>query len=101
MVIEKLAKFNPPSVIRMLLRENIIVMFLQLMGLEVPTEYEGTGTSFLASMLVVEELAKVDPSVSALVDIHNTLVVALLVKVGSEEQKKKYLPLLSRKYVSS
>lgn len=71
------------------------------MGLEVPTEYEGTGTSFLASMLVVEELAKVDPSISALVDIHNTLVVALLVKVGSEEQKKKYLPLLSRKYVSS
>uniref|UniRef100_A0A1B6JQ28 Short/branched chain specific acyl-CoA dehydrogenase, mitochondrial n=1 Tax=Homalodisca liturata TaxID=320908 RepID=A0A1B6JQ28_9HEMI len=72
-----------------------------LMGLEVPTEYEGTGTSFLASMLVVEELAKVDPSVSALVDIHNTLVNALLIKVGSEEQKKKYLPLLSRKYPGS
>lgn len=70
------------------------------MGLEVPTEYEGTGTGFLASMLVVEELAKVDPSVSALVDIHNTLVNALIIKVGSEEQKKKYLPLLSRKYVS-
>jgi len=72
-----------------------------LMGLEVPTEYEGTGTGFLASMLVVEELAKVDPSVSALVDIHNTLVNALLIKVGSEEQKKKYLPLLSRKYPGS
>lgn len=70
------------------------------MGLEVPPEYEGTGTSFLASIVVVEELAKVDPSVSALVDIHNTLVVALLLKVGSEDQKKKYLPLLSRKYVS-
>ncbi|XP_054289200.1 short/branched chain specific acyl-CoA dehydrogenase, mitochondrial [Macrosteles quadrilineatus] len=72
-----------------------------LMGLEVPTEYEGTGTGFLASMLVVEELAKVDPSVSALVDIHNTLVNALIIKVGSEEQKKKYLPLLSRKYPGS
>lgn len=78
---------------------NILTMS-QLMGLEVPTEYEGTGCGFLASMLVVEELAKVDASVSALVDIHNTLVNSLIIKVGSEEQKKKYLPLLSRKYVS-
>lgn len=71
------------------------------MGLEVPEEYEGTGTGFLSSMLVVEELAKVDASVSTLVDVHNTLVVALLLKVGSEEQKKKYLPMLSRTTVSS
>lgn len=71
-----------------------------LMGIEVEPDLGGSGCNFLTTILVVEELSKVDPAVAAFVDIHNTLVVSLMMKVGSEEQKKKYLPKLAQEYVS-
>ena len=40
------------------------------MGLETPGEYGGAECSFTAAILAVEELAKIDPSISALCDIH-------------------------------
>lgn len=67
-----------------------------LMGIEVPSDYGGSECNFMTTMLVVEELSKVDASVGAFVDIHNTLVNNLLMKVGNEEQKKKYLPILAQ-----
>lgn len=69
------------------------------MGIEIPSEYNGTGCNFLTTVCIVEELSKVDPSVAALVDIHNTLVNSIMIKLGNEEQKKKYLPLLANKWV--
>ncbi|KAJ8668608.1 hypothetical protein QAD02_010271 [Eretmocerus hayati] len=72
-----------------------------LMGLEVPTEYDGTGCNFFTTILAVEELSKVDASIGALVDIHNTLVNSLIKKVANEEQKKKYLPKLANEYAGS
>lgn len=68
-----------------------------LMGIEIPSEYGGSDCKFFTSILVVEELSKVDPSVGAFVDIHNTLVNNLVLKVGNKEQKEKYLPILSQK----
>lgn len=70
------------------------------MGMEIPEKYGGTGSNFMSTILTVEEVAKVDGAVSALVDIHNTLVNSLIIKVGNEEQKAKYLPNLAQKYVS-
>lgn len=70
------------------------------MGLEIPTDYGGTGANFMSTILTVEEVAKVDGAVAALVDIHNTLVNSLIIKVASEEQKRKYLPKLAQNYVS-
>lgn len=72
----------------------------QLMGLEVPSELGGTGTNFMTTILAVEEIAKVDGAVAALVDIHNTLVNSLIKKVATQEQKEKYLPKLAQEYVS-
>ena len=72
-----------------------------LMGIEVDTELGGSGCNFMTTILVVEELSKVDPAVGAFVDIHNTLVVSLMKKVGSKEQCAKYRPKLSQEYVSS
>ncbi|XP_065339318.1 short/branched chain specific acyl-CoA dehydrogenase, mitochondrial-like [Cloeon dipterum] len=72
-----------------------------LMGIEVPDEYGGTGASFFSSMLVVEELSRIDASVAAACDVHNTLVVNLMAQLGNEEQKKKYLPRLSQDMVGS
>uniref|UniRef100_A0A0K0F0S2 Short/branched chain specific acyl-CoA dehydrogenase, mitochondrial n=1 Tax=Strongyloides venezuelensis TaxID=75913 RepID=A0A0K0F0S2_STRVS len=62
-----------------------------LMGVEVPAKYGGPESSFFNVVLVVEELAKVDPSVSLTVQIQNTLVLPLIIKFGTEEQKQKYL----------
>ncbi|CAL2028929.1 unnamed protein product [Caenorhabditis brenneri] len=63
-----------------------------LMGIEIPEKYGGPGSSFFDSILVIEELSKVDASVSVMVDVHNTLFVPLLLELGSEEQKERYLP---------
>jgi short/branched chain acyl-CoA dehydrogenase len=70
------------------------------MGIDIETEYGGSGLSFFASVLAVEEIAKVDPSLSIFVHIQNTLVNALIRKVGTEEQKQKYLPILTQNVVS-
>ena len=70
------------------------------MGVSVDTTYGGTGSSFFSSILVVEEIAKVDPSVSVLVDIQNTVVNNMIDKYGSIEQKKKYLTKLTKDTVN-
>ncbi|XP_075221907.1 short/branched chain specific acyl-CoA dehydrogenase, mitochondrial isoform X2 [Lycorma delicatula] len=65
------------------------------MGIEIEPEYGGAGSSFFTSILVVEEIAKVDPSLSIIVDIQNTLVNALIIQFGTSEQKLKYLSRLA------
>ena len=45
-----------------------------LMGIEIDTKYGGTGASFFSSVLVIEELAKVDASVALVCDIQNTVI---------------------------
>lgn len=69
------------------------------MGIEIGTEYGGTGSTFFSSVLVIEELAKVDPSVAVLCDIQNTLINTLLANLGTDEQKERYLPRLANDMV--
>ncbi|KAK9247543.1 acyl-CoA dehydrogenase/oxidase [Lipomyces tetrasporus] len=66
-----------------------------LMAVETPEEYGGAGASFTAAVAIVEELAKCDPSVSVLNDVHNTLVNTCVRKWGSDHIKDTYLPQLS------
>ncbi|HTU50275.1 MAG TPA: acyl-CoA dehydrogenase [Acidobacteriaceae bacterium] len=63
-----------------------------ILGMETPEEYGGFGGSFLGSILAVEEISAVDPAIGVIVDVQNTLTVNALLRYGSEEQKKKYLP---------
>lgn len=72
-----------------------------LMGVEIPEEYGGAGMNFTSAIVAIEELAKVDPSVSVLCDVHNTLVNTAFMKWGSDAQKKKFLPKLASETVSS
>lgn len=65
-----------------------------LMGIEVDAKYGGTGASFFSSIIVIEELAKVDASVALLCDLQNTVINKLIAKYGTEEQKATYLPKL-------
>jgi alkylation response protein AidB-like acyl-CoA dehydrogenase len=74
---------------------------LDIMGIEVPEQYGGAGSTFFNAILVVEELSKVDPSVGVLVDVQNTLVNNCLLRWGTEAQKDKYLSRLSRKCVGA
>jgi alkylation response protein AidB-like acyl-CoA dehydrogenase len=74
---------------------------LGLMGIEVPEEFGGTGSSFFTAALVVEELSRVDASVGVFVDVQNTLVNNAFLRWGSEEIKAKYLPQLASEKVGA
>ena len=74
---------------------------LGLMGVEVPEAYGGAGASFFNAILAVEALAVVDPSVSVLVDVQNTLVANALLRWATDAQKERYLPRLCRDWVGS
>jgi alkylation response protein AidB-like acyl-CoA dehydrogenase len=74
---------------------------LGLMGVETPEEYGGAGASFFTAIVGVEELSRVDPSVGVLMDVQNTLVNNALIRWGSPEQKKKYLPRLAAEAVGA
>jgi alkylation response protein AidB-like acyl-CoA dehydrogenase len=64
---------------------------LGVMGIEIPETYGGAGASFFHSVLAVEELSRVDPSVGVLVDVQNTLVVNAFLRWGNEDVKRRYL----------
>ncbi|XP_017783448.1 PREDICTED: short/branched chain specific acyl-CoA dehydrogenase, mitochondrial [Nicrophorus vespilloides] len=85
------------------IKPEIVDMLFEngLMGVEVPIEYGGSGCSFMTTIQVVEELSKVDPAVAILVDLQNTLINNVIIKLGTKEQKEKYLTRLSKDTVSS
>ncbi|KAH8106344.1 acyl-CoA dehydrogenase/oxidase [Cristinia sonorae] len=66
-----------------------------LMGIETSEDLGGAGFSFTSAIIAIEELAKIDPSVSVMCDVHNTLVNTVLRKYGTQAQKEKYLPKLA------
>ena len=72
-----------------------------LMGMEVPEQYGGVGASFFSSILAIEEIAAVDPSVAVMVDVQNTLTVNALLRWASETQKAKYLPRVATDLICS
>ncbi len=72
-----------------------------LMGIEIPEEYGGAGMNFTSAIVGIEELARVDPSVSVLVDVHNTLVNTAVLKWGSADLKRRFLPRLATNTVGS
>ena len=66
-----------------------------LMGIEIPESMGGAGGSFFVSVLVVEELSRVDPAVGVLVDVQNTLVINAIKRWGTDGQKQRILPRLA------
>ena len=74
---------------------------LGLMGIEVPDKYGGANGYFFLSVLAVEELARVDPSIAVMVDVQNTLVINAIKHWGSENIKKSFLPILASKAIGA
>ena len=68
---------------------------LGLMGIDIQEQYGGQGGTFFQSVLAIEELAKVDPSASVIVDVQNTLVSNAIERWANPEQKKRYLSRLA------
>lgn len=62
------------------------------LGMNVPTEYGGAGIDEVTKALVIMEIAKVDASVAELIAVH-TLTNDIILRNGTEEQKKKYLTM--------
>jgi len=68
---------------------------LGLMGVLVPEEYGGAGLGYLEYVTVIDEIAKIDPSIGLSVAAHNSLCTGHILAFGNEVQKKKYLPKLA------
>jgi len=69
---------------------------LGLMGIQIPETWGGSGLSALEYCVAIEELARVDPSISLSVAAHNGLAAAHLYLFGTEAQKQQYLVPLAR-----
>jgi alkylation response protein AidB-like acyl-CoA dehydrogenase len=74
---------------------------LGVMGIEIPERFGGSGGTFFHSVLAVEAIARVDPSVAVLVDVQNTLCINAFLRWGTDDQKARYLPKLASKWVGA
>ena len=86
-----------------LFRKDLLQEMFQLglMGIDIKEDYGGQGGTFFQSVLAIEELAKVDPAASVIVDVQNTLVSNAIEAWGTAEQKKNYLSRLATKSVGA
>lgn len=71
------------------------------MAVDIAEEYGGQGGTFFQSILLIEELAMVDPAVSVCVDVQNTLINNAIGRWGSQAQKQFWLPKLSANTLGS
>jgi alkylation response protein AidB-like acyl-CoA dehydrogenase len=77
-------------------RRDLIEKFFQqgFMGIGVPETFGGSGGSFFMAVLAIEEFSRVDASAGVVIDVQNTLVSNAILRWGTEEQKKAFLPRL-------
>lgn len=69
---------------------------LGFMGIMVDPKYGGSGMDTMSYVLAMEEISKVDASVSVCMSVNNSLVCWGLEMFGTEEQKQKYLVPLAK-----
>jgi alkylation response protein AidB-like acyl-CoA dehydrogenase len=67
---------------------------LGLLGMTAPKMYGGSQMDTLSYIIAVEEIARIDGSQAATVAAHNSLGIGPIVKYGTDEQKKRWLPNL-------
>ena len=69
---------------------------LGLLGIIIPQEYGGAGLDTISYEIVVEEISRKCASTGVVTSVHNSLTAWPIIKYGTEEQKKKYLPILAK-----
>jgi len=68
---------------------------LGFFGMRIPEQYGGLGLDPLTYLMVLEEIAAADASVSITLGVHNSLACGMLLRHGSEAQKQWWLPSLA------
>jgi alkylation response protein AidB-like acyl-CoA dehydrogenase len=69
---------------------------LGFLGMLVDTKYDGGGMDTVSYVLAMEEISKIDSSVSVIMSVNNSLVCYGIEAFGNEEQKEKFLKPLAR-----
>ena len=72
-----------------------------LQGVTIPEQYGGSPIDSISEAIIVEELARVDPSFSVMFCVHVGLCSMTIALHGNEEQKSKYLPRLASKEIGA
>lgn len=68
---------------------------LGYLGAIFPEELGGAGLGYIEYSIIIEELARVDPSVALIVAAHNSLCTNHIFLAGNEEQRQRYIPKLA------
>ncbi len=68
---------------------------LGFLGILIPEEYGGAGLGYIEFEIIIEELARIDPSIALSVAAHNGLCASHIFKFANEKLKKKYVPDLA------
>src|SRR5699024_9154793 len=66
-----------------------------LMVIPVPEEYGGSGMDFTSYIIAIHELSKVSATLGVILSVHSSVGTNPILKFGSDEQKKYYLPKLA------
>ena len=69
---------------------------LGLLGIIIPAEYGGAGLDTISYTIAIEEISRKCASTGVITSVHNSLVAWPIMKYGTDEQKKKYLPILAK-----
>lgn len=84
-------------------RQELIEKFFEhgFMGLGIPEAYGGSSGTFFMTALAIEEFSRVDASAGVVIDVQNTLVSNAILRWGTDDQKKQFLPRLAHDTVGA
>ena len=69
---------------------------LGFLGMLLPEEFDGLGLDMLTYLVALEEIATVDASIAVAMSVHNSLPTQMILRWGTEEQKRRFLPPMAR-----
>jgi alkylation response protein AidB-like acyl-CoA dehydrogenase len=69
---------------------------LGFFGILLPEEYDGLDLGMLSYLVALEQIAWGDASVAITISVHNSLPTQMILKYGTEEQKRRWLPPMAR-----
>lgn len=68
---------------------------LGLMGIPIPTKYNGSGMDFTSYIIAIHEISKVSAAVGVILSVHTSVGTNPILYFGTDEQKEYYLPKLA------
>jgi hypothetical protein len=69
---------------------------LGFLGMLLPEAYDGLGLDTLSYLMALEEISAADASVGVMMSVHNSLPTQMILRWGTDEQKRRWLPPMAR-----